>query len=164
MVSRDRAPRESLESRERLVRIMLEPFGAFGRAKLDAGYALQENSCKVPAVRVVVVVLLLAIAGSAYGQRQYLPAFFTGNDLLDECEGTRDQREICLGYVEGVSDALGYGDRIFDLPSVCVPPHAVPASQVRDIVLAYVREHPVTRHFAAAPLVTAALGQAFPCR
>ncbi len=115
-------------------------------------------------MRVVVVILLLAITGSTYGQRQHLPAFFTGNDLLGECEGSGDQPEICLGYVEGVSDALGYGDRIFDLPSVCVPPRTVPASQVRDIVLAYVREHPATRHFAAAPLVAAALGQAFPCR
>jgi len=81
-------------------------------------------------------------------------AYVTGNRLLEGCTSADpDAQGICLGYVIGTVDTL-------TIP--CLPAH-VTAKQLQDIVTAYLREHPATRHQPASFLVASAVFATFPC-
>jgi hypothetical protein len=88
------------------------------------------------------------------------PLFFvTGNDLFERCashSGTYDFG-MCLGYVQGLSDALNMDG------NVCAPPH-ITVGQARDIIMLYLRNKPEYRHISASLLAGTALREAFPAR
>lgn len=88
-------------------------------------------------------------------------SFLTGNKLFDSCEGVLRSPDHCTGYTTGIADALASGP-IYGWEA-CVP-EKVPASQVRDIVVKYLRDTPEERHYTAASIAAMALSKAFPCR
>lgn len=81
-------------------------------------------------------------------------AFFTGNDLLAQCNGRLDvERGLCLGYITGAAQAgSGY----------CTP-HGVTFGQMYEVVLQYLHSYPQALHYAAEVLVSFAMQGAFPC-
>lgn len=93
--------------------------------------------------------------------------FKTGNDLLTECEAGEPPRSdslnwgICMGYVTGAADALGFWSAVGTGKS-CIP-QGSQAGQMRDIVIKYLRDNPARRHFDAQALVFGALKEAFGC-
>ena len=103
--------------------------------------------------------ILVAVALSFFVVGKTVAGYRDGNELLSDCEGQARGAEdsqwgICLGYILGAYDALE--------STTCVP-DVVKASQLRDVVKIYLRNHPEERHHQASSLVVAALKQAFPC-
>lgn len=92
--------------------------------------------------------------------------FLSGNDLYSKCTTSIMNDVQCMGYVEGVSDAVALetsiGGDLFGW-TACIPAEAT-ASQVRDVVVKYLKSHPELRHLGAPSLVASAIGEAFPCR
>jgi hypothetical protein len=80
--------------------------------------------------------------------------FYTGNDLLERLNGTDVQRNIALGYVGGVADALN--NRIICMPSATL-------GQTRDIVKQYLENNPSIRHYSADSLIQSVLSSTWPC-
>jgi hypothetical protein len=103
------------------------------------------------------VVLTLCPVG-AQARLQTFTLFLTGNDLLAACSAPTGTFPVgqCLGYIQGVVDAASVSQRL------CLP-HTVNAGQMRDIVVAYLRQHPENRHLAASNFVEIAMGQFFAC-
>lgn len=113
----------------------------------------------------VLLVFLLA-PGAAYAAR------FSGKYLLEICDIGPDGREViagghaaCQAYIAGVLDyhAFLQGLKIAPKTDICVP-HSVSMNQVHATVLNYLKNNPQHDGFTAAPAVTTALFQAYPCR
>ena len=104
--------------------------------------------------------LLLGAAPAAAGSN------LTGNDLLERCSASASanpiQWGVCLGYVMAIADALGQG-RPLNGVRACPPPDAT-SGQMMDVVRQWLERNPARRHLGGAPLVAAALQQAFPCK
>ena len=101
------------------------------------------------------LVAMLAAAGPCAA------GFYSGNKLFEMCtapDGT-PIRAQCAGYIEGIADEM----QVHGLPA-CIPAGKVDSRQVNDVVVSYLRDHAAIRHLDAAPLVEAALSQAFPCK
>jgi Rap1a immunity proteins len=89
--------------------------------------------------------------------------YHSGNSLLDECNARYPDRAVrimqegvCTAYITGVTDSLENA-RQFCLTA------GVQQTQQIDVVKNYLRAHPETRHYVAAPLVSEALKEKFPC-
>jgi len=108
--------------------------------------------------RVALFALILGLSGPAVAQTPLI-AFETGNDLLEKC---RTQNPMCLGYVSGVIDASQMYQSAGTNRLVC-PPTGVTRTQVRDVVVRFLEEHPESRQRAAAVIALSAMGKAFPC-
>ena len=82
--------------------------------------------------------------------------FKDGNKLFAECTSPISSLSYgdCLGYVQGVSDALG------TVVVGCVP-NGVKLSQVKNVVVEHLRKNPAERHTAAAALTIAAIMEAW---
>jgi Rap1a immunity proteins len=80
----------------------------------------------------------------------------TGNDLYSLCTTERALEEICAGYLTGALD-------VFPERTFC-PPKGTTLSQIKDVVVIFLRDHPETRHQRAPDLVAAAIKAAFPCK
>jgi hypothetical protein len=116
-------------------------------------------------MRTLMIIACVMWSGSAFAAQ----AFFTGDDLLHHCNGSRDGERVlvgedyyyaigvCVGSVMGVSDTLSMSG------TICVA-QDVSASQMGDIVIKYLRDHPERRHYGASDAVEAALKNAFLCR
>jgi hypothetical protein len=63
---------------------------------------------------------------------------------------------MCKGFLLGAMDTLTMKQEL-------CPPDGLDGQQIVDIVSAWLRAHPETRHLAAAPLVEVALKEKFPC-
>jgi hypothetical protein len=108
--------------------------------------------------------LALAVLAAALPLSAARSEFTTGNSLWTLCNEAAGT--WCVAYVEGVADVLlpiwaKGGD--FNGWRACIPKDAI-GSQVTDVVIKFLREHPEWRHFTASSLVAQALAQAFPCR
>lgn len=83
--------------------------------------------------------------------------FHTGNSLLSLCNSMEiTDRFDCLGYTTGVSDAAQW--RHF------CPPEGITRGQIRDIIVAYLRQNPDVRHKTADILAAIALARVWPCQ
>jgi hypothetical protein len=100
--------------------------------------------------------------------------FFTGNELYAICTSANNSdRSECLGYVVGIADAgaynpivskgyyTGWGSSIGQA-RWCLP-EGVVVTQIRDVVLNYLRDKPQFRNSGAAGLAAFALETAWPC-
>jgi hypothetical protein len=99
-------------------------------------------------------------------------SFYTGNDLLDWCDGTnkeepRDSVDLyntCLVYLAGVVDAdetiSGWG---YKRGHVCAPRSVTP-EHMRRVWLRYARENPDKLRLPGARSALAAFSQAWPCK
>jgi hypothetical protein len=104
---------------------------------------------------VTATLVMVILAGPAQADSFF--AFFTGNDLHEQCSGSNvHQVGLCTGYIVAATDAASYVGR------TC-PPNGTVGPQATDIVNRYLRDHPENRHLAAYPLAEHALAAAWPC-
>ena len=109
---------------------------------------------------------LLALVGASPANASFL----TGNDVLRDCTShAAVTQEYCLGYVMGIADSLDLDLARLKLSeevpadsvlSACVPA-GVQATQVKDVVIKYLRENPTTRNLPGGMLVTIAIKNAW---
>ena len=85
--------------------------------------------------------------------------FQTGNTLLTRC--TSPNLDICLGYLEGIADALALGSPVYK-SRACMP-SGISGRQLIDIIVEFLQSHAAIRHFQAASLVAVAFANSFPC-
>lgn len=120
--------------------------------------------------------VVLLVAGSPAASQV---TYRTGNNLYADCT-TREDSPLyyqndaaCTLYVLGVNDAFAQAPDVASLlreepanstPEMLCVPIGVQAGQLRDVVLAYLRSNPATRHQSAAWLVLLALRAAYPCQ
>jgi hypothetical protein len=105
---------------------------------------------------------LLFLNTSTYAQR-VSPT--TGNTLLEACESKAElQQAFWLGYITGSTDVDGMNGAAFPERRRSCIPESVSNSQIRDVVVKYLKEHPEDRHLLAEILVVQALAKTFPCR
>lgn len=115
------------------------------------------------------------------------PAFcqtITGNDVLSACEAKDAgvQEGFCIGYIVGLWEGINWGTFVafrsvggFEkggaaeanqfasmLLGACVPAEGE-NSQIKDVLIRYLRDNPTTRHESARSLMEQAMAQAFPC-
>jgi len=90
-------------------------------------------------------------------------ALKTGDDLYSACSHQHERDAMaaslemaCLGYIAGVVD--GYSMMF------CTAPQTSTRGQARDIVVSYLRDHPVDRHKLAIHEAWLALSAAWPCK
>src|SRR4029077_12249244 len=105
----------------------------------------------------VILVVLSLPTHAALAQKQNLMsgAFVSGNTLYKSCAGSiAGDREYCLAYVLGVSDAMelaiASGTPIGGWDA-CMPtgPAGATAAQARDVVKNYLTAHPESGHNTA---------------
>ncbi len=91
-------------------------------------------------------------------------AYLTGNQLLKECEGEKAQIQSCMNYVAGVIDYQVMQQSLGTEPSVdfCLSDDAS-LEKVTVIVMFYLKKNPQLGSFIAAPSVTMAMHEAYPC-
>ncbi len=97
---------------------------------------------------------------------------FSGAYLLHVCEMDAKGKEVvkgghtaCQAYITGVIDyhRILQSMKLAPKIDICVPTQT-PIAQVHRVVLAYLRKHKENDAFIAAPAVTMALYNAFPCK
>jgi hypothetical protein len=104
------------------------------------------------------VLALLALVGEAEAG-----SFEDGNGLYALCTSNNLGEQVhCMGYIEGVVDTMKDIDRAFNKPQ-CVP-DGTHAKQTVDVVVNYLRDHPVERSYSASSDVYAAVAQAWNCQ
>jgi hypothetical protein len=118
-------------------------------------------------MRLTVLVLAAGLLCPASGFSQEVTGFDSGNTLLEECTrgGGGVPSPYCSGYIHGASDAAQSTVRALGKKNgpFCLPRDAS-GSQIVDVVIKYLRDHPEERHYFAADEVTLALVAAFPCQ
>jgi hypothetical protein len=110
-------------------------------------------------IRVLETAFGLAIALVAYaGTAQAQGGFLTGNELLTYCKGDSRGQAQCVGYIEGVVDALALNRPL------CRLSEGVTVGQLKDVVVNALIADPTERHFAAFSLVLSAIANAGFCQ
>ena len=95
---------------------------------------------------------LMALAVS----RTATAGFESGGSLLEHCtKSDKLIEQACLGYIAAVADALEGGRFVAKAPQ-CLPVD-IQLSQLRDVVVKYLQNHPTTRNRDAVFLVSAAI-------
>jgi hypothetical protein len=109
---------------------------------------------------VLVAATVVAMATPALAQTETGSGFATGNDLYRSCMTPSDGAiGICSGYLQGVLDVQ---TALRDPNGSCLP-KGTEISQVRDAVLAYLRDFPAVRSRQASFLVIAAVAKNWVC-
>lgn len=105
------------------------------------------------------LLIAAAAAGLAYSAPAHA-AFINGNKLYDECKAENvksatqwQSAAFCIAFVFGVVDSLSYDKKCF--------PEEIIGSQVKDVVIDYLKSHPATRQTDATDLVQEAVREAF---
>ncbi len=94
-----------------------------------------------------------------------LAAYVTGDDLVKECESNESNKVYaCMSYVAGVIDYQVMQQSLGTQPSVdfCLP-EDLSIEKAAVTVMLYLEKYPQQGSFIAAPAVTMALQQAYPC-
>ena len=120
--------------------------------------------------RVCLIAMFFLLALLAHGTAD--AARFSGKYLLGICDIDSDGKEsikgghaACQAYIAGVLDyhAVLQSVKIAPKLDICVP-EGVSLNQLHAIVLKYLKQNPQHDGFIAAPAVTTALYQAYPCK
>ena len=88
----------------------------------------------------------------------------TGNLFLKICRGGDVGRGYCLGYFAGISDGITTLQLL--KPQLWTPickPDQMTDSQLRDVVVKYLDDHPEERHEPISLLTVLAMRSAWPC-
>lgn len=122
-------------------------------------------------IRVFCVVLVLSFfltAGPVQAQTQ---AIFSGAYLMELCKRNEKGKEVtkgahtaCQAYIAGVVDYHQLLSSLGTAPSIdfCIPKETKPGV-LQDVVFAYLEANAQNDAFVAAPAVSIALYEAFPC-
>ncbi len=95
-------------------------------------------------------------AGLAQAQRV---SNVDGRKLMAAC--TARQASACDAYLDGFADAIAQGGRSHAL--ACVP-RAATGTELRDVVLKWLRENPQAQSQKAGQIAGSALAKAYPCQ
>ena len=121
--------------------------------------------------------MIAILAGLALAAQTSSPievtTFLSGNSLLRLCDpapGDDPQLQktsLCMGYVMATLDAHAIHETIRAetssyRPTTCMPKGVEP-SQLVEIAIKFLEDHPAQRHSSAAGLVIAAAMEAYPC-
>jgi hypothetical protein len=99
--------------------------------------------------------------------------FYSGNELLTMCRANASEGR-CLGYLEAIHDGgeenaarlngktTPVGFAFLNGYRWCIP-NGVASSQLRDVVVKYLKDNPEERQLAAPGQVAAALAKGWPC-
>jgi len=88
-------------------------------------------------------------------------AALDGNELLDRCTHEDEAVELwCMGYASGWHGRNAIRAK-GDSNPICFP--EARASQFKDVLVKYLKNHPETRHQHAVLLTFKAFKEAFPC-
>jgi hypothetical protein len=109
-------------------------------------------------MRVLLTVLVLASLAGGVARAQRV-SNVTGVTLLGACTGKMVQ--ACDAYVDGFSDAIAAGGREHAL--ACVP-RAATGTELRDVLVKFLKDHPEDQHLKASALATRAFAKAYPCK
>jgi hypothetical protein len=99
--------------------------------------------------------LALLATGTAHAQRV---SNVKGTTLMKACTGPK--AEICDAYVDGFGDAISAGGK--DHALACLP-IAATGTELRDVLVKFLKDHPEDQHLKAATLATRAFAKAYPC-
>ena len=111
------------------------------------------------AVVLGMVLTLLSLHPAGAGARKM--GQVSGGTLYDHCiQPPNSEKQVlmetfCIGYVHGVVEGGAY--------DACLP-HNFKFSQLKDIVIVWLRDHPTQRRHNAAASIRDALESAYPCR
>lgn len=98
----------------------------------------------------------LSVCGAAHAQRE---SKVNGTTLLIACTGTHF--EACDAYLDGFTDAIlqeGKANAV-----ACVP-LAATGTELRDVVVKWLKTNPQSQHERGAAIAKQALAKAYPCR
>ncbi len=110
---------------------------------------------------------LVLVAGAAQAERF---SAVNGTKLLEMCTA-RDTTD-CTSYIEGVSDAASFYQRLRPangskgpkLDAYICAPNEVTGTQMRETVVAWAKAHPDRMTLQASGIVLRALNDAYKCR
>ena len=86
-----------------------------------------------------------------------LAEFHSGNNIYRDSVSSESFAKVyCIAYIVGSFDQLKDSEEY-----KCVPKKNVSEGQIRDVVIAYLRNKPEARHFGAASLIHNAIYLAF---
>jgi hypothetical protein len=102
----------------------------------------------------VSLVALLA-TGTAHAQRV---SNVKGTTLMKAC--TASSVTACDAYVDGFADAISAGGKEHAL--ACIP-IAATGTELRDVLVKFLKDHPEDQHLKASSLATRAFAKAYPC-
>lgn len=123
-------------------------------------------------MRVFLVVLILCFLIPPHAQAQKTGALISGAYLLELCKRDENGNELvagghtaCQSYIAGLVDYHNLLRSLGTSPSVdlCVP-NTVSLNDLQDIVWKYLEQNAHHDAFIAAPAVTLALFEVFPCK
>lgn len=99
---------------------------------------------------------LLLACHPAHAQRM---SKVTGATLMSACTGK--STSSCDAYLDGFSDAIFVEGKTAAV--ACVP---IPATgtEMREVLIQYMKGHPEVQHMKAGEIAHAALAKAYPCR
>lgn len=83
-------------------------------------------------------------------------AYMTGNEFLENLEGTPVKHGLATGYVIGIFDSHD--------KSVFCPPSGMKVSQVVDLAQQYIQKQPAHRHWPAYDLIMYVFTETWPCK
>lgn len=110
---------------------------------------------------VILVVGLLAVCCPRPAMAQYV----TGSDLLAKCDSKEPYKVYsCINYIAGVIDYHLIMQSLGTIPTTdfCLPDN-LPVEKATIAVMQYLRKSPEMQAFIAAPAVTMALHETYPC-
>jgi hypothetical protein len=107
-------------------------------------------------MRVAAVMLAVLLAASAAAAQRV--SNVKGTTLLKACTGSSTM--ACDAYVDGFGDAIEAEGKANAV--ACIPP-SVTGSELRDVLVKFLKEHPEDQHLKASALATRAFGKAYPC-
>lgn len=123
-------------------------------------------------MRVFLIVLSVLMMLPATARAQKTGALISGGYLLEICSRDKEGKEIvvgghtaCQAYIAGLVDYHNLLRSLGTSPSVdlCVP-NTVKLNDLQDIVWKYLEQNAHHDAFIAAPAVSLALFEVFPCR
>jgi hypothetical protein len=123
-------------------------------------------------MRFFLFILMMALIIPSVARAQSTGALISGRYLMEICSRDDEGKEMvkgghtaCQAYIAGIVDYHNLLRSLGTAPSVdlCVP-NTVKLSDLQDIVWAYLKENAHHEAFIAAPAVSLALFQFFPCR
>ena len=101
---------------------------------------------------------LLAVLAAGTAHAQHV-SNVTGVTLMKSCTGPKPDQ--CDAYLDGFGDAITAGGK--DHALACIP-QASTGTELRDVLVKFLKDHPEDQHLKATLLATRAFSKAYPCR
>jgi Rap1a immunity proteins len=126
--------------------------------------------CEEAAVKILKMIIALPILVTFLQPSSANANFLSGNDLFRSCSTEKDsnvyyqEQARCYAYILGSYDTLDLFGRVEGTSPLVCSPNGLVANQVVDIVVAYLKNNPETRHWGASDIVMMALSKSFPCK